>query len=167
MASRPARTFEGRPPALFLSLVVLALVATPAAVLLFARNDPDSTPLVGGILTVSMLTLAVAIVAGSHRIRLTVDATEVRIAYGSTPFRTRLPHAEIQRVEVVDLTWWSWGGWGYRGSRRLFGKAAIYLRPGPAVQFHLADETSLAVTLADAELVAHAVEQARRGQDLA
>jgi hypothetical protein len=44
-----------------------------------------------------------------------------------------------------------WGGWGYRGSRRLFRKAAVVLRAGPALRLDLADDTQLVVTVDDAE----------------
>lgn len=41
-------------------------------------------------------------------------------------------------------------GWGYRGSRRTFGRAALVLRTGPAIRLDLTDNRTFAVTVDDA-----------------
>jgi hypothetical protein len=43
-----------------------------------------------------------------------------------------------------------WGGWGYRGSRRAFGRSAVVLRGGGAIRLLLTDGTKFAVTVDDA-----------------
>ena len=43
-----------------------------------------------------------------------------------------------------------WGGWGYRGSRTAFGRAAVVLRGGDAIRLRLTGGSEFAVTVDDA-----------------
>jgi hypothetical protein len=43
------------------------------------------------------------------------------------------------------------GGWGYRGSLKLFGRAAVVLRGGEGLQLDLADDKVLTITVDNAE----------------
>jgi hypothetical protein len=65
--------------------------------------------------------------------------------------RRRIPLQEIAVANAIHLEPMAWGGWGYRGSHALTGRAAIVLRRGPAVVLDLVDGGRLAVTVDDAE----------------
>lgn len=84
-------------------------------------------------------------------IRVTVDRQGVHWAYGSLgwPART-LPLGDISRAAVVDVVPLKHGGWGYRGSLTLFGRAAIVLRGGEGIEFRLTNDKVLTITVDDA-----------------
>ncbi len=80
-----------------------------------------------------------------------MDRQGLRIEYG--PLRwpvQRIPLDEIQQAAVVDIKPGEWGGWGYRGMLRVFGKAAVVLRGGPGIVLELTGKRRLAVTVDDA-----------------
>jgi hypothetical protein len=54
---------------------------------------------------------------------------------------------EIASVRAIDLKPLQWGGWGYRGSLRFFGRAAWVLRAGEALEVRLTDGRVFAVTV--------------------
>jgi len=84
-------------------------------------------------------------------IRVSVDVRGLRIRYGLLPRPvTSVPLGDIRRVERIDLAPLEWGGWGYRGSRKAFGRAAVVLRSGDAIKLQLTDGSEFAVTVDDA-----------------
>jgi hypothetical protein len=108
---------------------------------------------------------AVLVVAGVPftTIEATVDRRGLRVRYGPLgwPVTTvRLDRIIAVRVEP-DLAPSRWGGWGYRGSLRLVGRAAIVLRRGPAIVVELERGRTLAVTVDDAAAGAAVLDQLR------
>jgi len=84
-------------------------------------------------------------------IKVTVDVRGLQIRYGVLPRPvTSVPLDDIRRAERVDLAPLQWGGWGYRGSRKAFGRAAVVLRGGDAIKLQLTDGGEFAVTVDDA-----------------
>ena len=84
-------------------------------------------------------------------IKVTVDVRGLQIRYGVLPRPvTSVPLGDIRRVERIDLAPLEWGGWGYRGSRKAFGRAAVVLRSGDAIKLQLTDGSEFAVTVDDA-----------------
>ena len=84
-------------------------------------------------------------------IKVTVDVRGLQIRYGVLPRPvTSVPLGDIRRVERIDLAPLEWGGWGYRGSRKAFGRAAVVLRGGDAIKLQLTDGGEFAVTVDDA-----------------
>ena len=84
-------------------------------------------------------------------IRVSVDTQGLRIRYGVLPWPvTSVPLDHIRRAERIDLAPLQWGGWGYRGSRKAFGRAAVVLRSGDAIKLQLTDGSEFAVTVDDA-----------------
>lgn len=63
----------------------------------------------------------------------------------------RLPLEQVESVDVIDLEPMRWGGWGYRGSLRAFGKAAWVVRSGPGLVLHLTRGRTFAVTVDQAD----------------
>ena len=84
-------------------------------------------------------------------IKVTVDVRGLQIRYGVLPRPvTSVPLDDIRRAERIDLAPLQWGGWGYRGSRKAFGRAAVVLRGGDAIKLQLTDGGEFAVTVDDA-----------------
>jgi hypothetical protein len=84
-------------------------------------------------------------------IKVTVDVRGLQIRYGVLPRPvTSVPLDDIRRAERIDLVPLQWGGWGYRGSRKAFGRAAVVLRGGDAIKLQLTDGGEFAVTVDDA-----------------
>ena len=84
-------------------------------------------------------------------ITVTVDVRGLQIRYGVLPRPvTSVPLDDIRRAERIDLAPLQWGGWGYRGSRKSFGRAAVVLRGGDAIKLQLTDGGEFAVTVDDA-----------------
>jgi len=119
----------------------LVLIAIGAVLVVSARS-------VVGALPVALL-LLVYLTFGW--IRVSVDERGLRIRYGVAPRPvTSVPLGDIRRAERIDLRPLEWGGWGYRGSRKAFRRAAVVLRGGDAIKLQLTDGTEFAVTVDDA-----------------
>jgi lysylphosphatidylglycerol synthetase-like protein (DUF2156 family) len=119
----------------------LVLVAAGAILVVAARSAVGAIP--------AALLLLVYLALGW--IRVSVDARGLRIRYGVAPWPvTSVPLDDIRRAERIDLRPLEWGGWGYRGSRRAFRRAAVVLRGGDAIKLQLTDGSEFAVTVNDA-----------------
>jgi hypothetical protein len=119
----------------------LVLIAIGAIIAVSARSVVGALP--------SVLLLLVYLASGW--IRVSVDARGLRIRYGVLPWPvTSVPLSDIRRAERIDLRALEWGGWGYRGSRKAFRRAAVVLRSGDAIKLQLTDGSEFAVTVDDA-----------------
>jgi lysylphosphatidylglycerol synthetase-like protein (DUF2156 family) len=119
----------------------LVLVAIGAVLVVSARSAVGALP----------AALLVLVYLAFGWIRVSVDARGLRIRYGLLPRPvTSVPLDDIRRAERIDLRPLEWGGWGYRGSRRAFRRAAVVLRSGDAIKLQLTDGSELAVTVDDA-----------------
>jgi hypothetical protein len=86
-----------------------------------------------------------------RQIRVTVGPIGLRVAWGPLGFpRTTIPLRNVTSASSIDVRPMEWGGWGYRGSLRLFGRAAAVLRKGPGIRVDLVGGKSFAVTIDDA-----------------
>lgn len=85
-------------------------------------------------------------------VAVTVDGGGLRVAFGPVGWPVMVvPLDQIDAVELIaDLVPMRWGGWGYRGSRAAFRRAAVVLRRGPAIGVQRRDGSYLAVTVEDA-----------------
>jgi len=103
---------------------------------------------------VPLLVVAFALTAFCP-VQVTADRRGLRIRYGWLPWpTTTIALSEIRRADAIDLRPMDWGGWGYRGSRRAMGRAAVVLRRGAAIRLDLADGSTFAVTVDDAATAA-------------
>jgi len=85
-------------------------------------------------------------------IRVVVDRHGVPLAYGALgwPKRT-IPLADIRQAVAVHVVPLARGGWGYRGSLKVFKRAAIVLRGGDGLELTLAGDRVLTITVDGAE----------------
>jgi hypothetical protein len=86
------------------------------------------------------------------RIEASVNAEGLKVFYGVFGWpRQRLALERMVRAESIELMPLSHGGWGYRGSLTLFGRAALVVRAGPALSLELTAGKRFVVTVDDAE----------------
>jgi hypothetical protein len=119
----------------------LVLIAIGAVIVISARSAAGALP--------SAVLLLVYLAFGW--IKVNIDVRGLRIRYGLLPWPvTSVPLDHIRRAERIDLAPLQWGGWGYRGSRKAFGRAAVVLRGGDAIKLQLTDGSEFAVTVDNA-----------------
>ena len=110
-----------------------------------------------GVLTLhwlfGVLFLVVGLVGVSlASIGVTADHRGLIVSYGPWRWpRTHIGLDRIERASSIDVKPMSHGGWGYRGSMALFGKAAVVIRSGPGIQLDLTNGKSFVVTVDDAD----------------
>ncbi len=81
-----------------------------------------------------------------------VDRRGLSVRYGPLPWPvSRIPLSSIEEANAMDVRPMEHGGWGYRGSRKLFGKAAVVVRGGEGIRLALRDGTEFVVTVDDAD----------------
>jgi hypothetical protein len=107
----------------------------------------------GGSASTGFVVLAVGLALVSFMsVDVAVNDNGVRVRAGAI----RWPHVqlgldEIEAARTVDLKPTRSGGWGYRGSLRLFHRAAWVLRAGPALELDLTGGRRFTVTVDDAD----------------
>jgi hypothetical protein len=99
-----------------------------------------------------VVSLALAFLAASvgwvASLRVTVGVHGVRVRSGVSPWPSvHLPLATIAASTAIKVRPREWGGWGYRGSLRLFRRAAWVLRRGPGLRVDLRDGRTFVVTV--------------------
>jgi hypothetical protein len=87
----------------------------------------------------------------SITVEISRDALTVRYYGGARWPATRIPLSEVREVAVVEVNPSASGGWGYRGSLRLFGRAAVILRRGPGLRLLLDGGRRFLVTVDNPE----------------
>jgi hypothetical protein len=84
-----------------------------------------------------------------------IDGSGLVVRSGSLHWpRVRIPLHRIAAGSAIDLRPTAWGGWGYRGSLRLLGRAAWVLRSGEGLEVELRDGTRFAVSVDNADQAA-------------
>ncbi|MFK8000681.1 MAG: DUF1648 domain-containing protein [Polyangiales bacterium] len=85
------------------------------------------------------------------RVTVSIDEAGMHIAYGPLSFpRQTIPLRDVVLAEPVDVRPMAYGGWGYRGSLQVVGKAALVLRAGVGIKLSLAHAKTFVVTVDDA-----------------
>jgi hypothetical protein len=86
-------------------------------------------------------------------IRLIADRHGIHMSYGAFGWPARrIPLADIRQASSVHVVPMQRGGWGYRGSLKLMGKASIVLRGGEGLQLNLVGDRVLTITVDDSEM---------------
>lgn len=105
-----------------------------------------------GVVAGTAVLLAGAAVAMFATIQVTADRRGLIVTYGPGRWpRTTIGLDRITHAEVIDVRPMHHGGWGYRGSVRVFGRAAVVVRAGEGIQLDLVDGKRFVVTVDDAE----------------
>jgi hypothetical protein len=127
-----------------IALFVIGLFTTVAQ---SATSMPTPALIIG--YGVPMVLVLVAIGATSIVVRVKNDAAgpALEIAYAFDLFHQRFSAADIERASAVSLSFVEMGGWGYRGSLRLFKYAALATRRGQALELHLVGRKRFVVTV--------------------
>ncbi len=90
---------------------------------------------------------------GSFRVQ--ADRTGLATRSAFLGFRlVKIPIEDIRRATILDVEPMKWGGWGYRGSLKLAGSAALVMRRGPGMHVELSDDRVFVVTLDDPKTAA-------------
>jgi hypothetical protein len=105
--------------------------------------------------------LALAVFELFARIRVTISERTLLIRYGYIGWLCqRVALERVASARAVELSPLAHGGWGYRGSLRLFGRASCVVRGGPALELTLERGRRFSVTLDDADSAARWVNAA-------
>jgi hypothetical protein len=92
------------------------------------------------------------------KVRVRVDTRELVIRYGYVGWlRQRIAVARIATARAFRLEPVEHGGWGYRGSVRFFGRAAVVVRAGDALALELEEGRRLSITVDGAETAAQRI----------
>jgi hypothetical protein len=142
---------HGRTMVVLAVLLMAAAVGMAPAVLV---ND-EATPVIVSSLVV---TVCAAFVLGFATVEVTIDDAGLHARTAPVAFyRQTIPIADIEAVRMVDHRTAGWGiaaGWGYRGSLRLFRRAAWVVRSGPALELDLRGRRRFTITVDDAATAA-------------
>lgn len=107
-----------------------------------------------------LIALAGVLVLALIEIHVELTGDAVRVRY-SGPLRwpsTKIRLADVSTVEAIHIDPMRYGGWGYRGSLRLFRRAAVNLRRGPGLRFELRDGRVFVVTVDEPEAAVALIE---------
>ena len=85
-----------------------------------------------------------------ERLQVRIDERGLHAATGWGWPQGALPAAGHRAGSVLDVRPMQWGGWGYRGSVRLFHQAAWVLHRGPGIRLDLTESRVFVVTVDDA-----------------
>jgi len=137
----------------WMPLVMVLLLGQGVAVSVLLGDAPAPAPYLN-LVHVLML----ALLELFAKVHVDVDQREIRIRYGYIGWLTqRVALARVVAARAFQLRPLEHGGWGYRGSVRLFGRAAVIVRGGPALGLELADGKRLSVTVDDADTAARVI----------
>ena len=105
----------------------------------------------GIVLSLSLLAIALLMMALSS-VAVSIDRRGLSVRYGPFPWPvSKIPLTAIEVADALDVRPMAHGGWGYRGSRKFFGKAAVVIRGGEGIRLRLRDGTEFVVTVDDAD----------------
>jgi Protein of unknown function (DUF1648) len=125
--------------------LIAGLVCGVGAVFSAIRPVDGAAMLLPGLLVFLGLTF---VVMSSVSVR--ADDGGLHLAYGPMHWpRQRIVLSRIAAAEAIDLRPTQWGGWGYRGSLRIFKRAAVVLRGGPGLRLDLRNGARFAVSIDD------------------
>ncbi len=134
-----------------------ALLGSIAAVVLAGVIVAAAGSVGAGLIVVGLTAFLLAGLVSS-RVEIGPDGLEVRSGVYSF-VRVRLPLGRIRHAEAIDVNPWRWGGWGYRGSVRVFKRAAWILRKGEGIKVDLVGGGWFVVSVDDAAGGAAALSQ--------
>lgn len=115
----------------------------------------------GLILPAVIALLATIPITAFTKIRVTCSDRGLTIKYGALRWPTQtIALDRIDKASAIDVNPVQWGGWGYRGSLRLFKRAAVNLRKGPGIRLDLKRGRTFVVTVDEPALGVNVLNQA-------
>jgi hypothetical protein len=137
------------------ALGIAAAVIAPLLGSSTARSSFAGAGLAAG--TVAALVISLLFTRARIQAVQTPRGTDLVILYGPTGWpRQRFAASAIESVSCEDdIQPRQWGGWGYRGSLRLFRRAGLISRRGEGIVVKMRTGAVLAITLDDAAAFAH------------
>jgi hypothetical protein len=95
--------------------------------------------------------LVALVVEHVSAIRVVVNDQRLVVRYGRLGWvRQSIALRRVLCASSFDLAPMAHGGWGYRGSLRIFGRASVVVRGGPALRLELENGRVLQITVDDA-----------------
>jgi hypothetical protein len=92
------------------------------------------------------------------KVHVDVGTREIGIRYGYLGWlRQRIALERVREAHAVRLEPLEHGGWGYRGSVRLFGRAAVVIRGGLGLRLELESNKHFSITVDDAQNAARLI----------
>lgn len=151
-----ARLWSGQASNGWFPLLAVLLLGHGAATGALLAKTSDAAPLLN-----LAHVLALAVFELFARVRVTISERGLLIRYGYIGWLCqRVSLERVASARAFDLRPLEHGGWGYRGSLRLFGRAACVVRGGRALELTLERGRRFAVTLDDADSAARWVNAA-------
>ncbi len=128
-------------------VLAIAAILLGAAVISMLLAVPPVTAIV---------LFATAILAAAFsEVRVQVGEAGVVIAFGAWHFpRMTMPLSRISEARAIEVRPMANGGWGYRGSLSMTGRAAVVVRRGEGMELRVDGTKTLVVTVDDAQTAA-------------
>lgn len=130
--------------------VAAAIVTAIAGVLVLVAGGHGASDARLVVIASTAAVLALAFVAFAE-VGVRIDASGVSIGFGPWRWpRMRVRIARIAAARAIDVAPMANGGWGYRGSLAIFGKAAVVVRRGEGMELTVDGDRKLVITVDDA-----------------
>jgi hypothetical protein len=155
-----------RTKGLALALAIVGGVVAVIETLVMSLSSGSSAPVITVIIVGFVLVLMALLFVGSLRIIVRVldgsTGRTLEILYGPGPMVCqRFTPEQILGASAQQLSFAQMGGWGYRGSLRLFRYAALSTRRGDALLVNLRGGRRFVVTVDEPDAFAHALNTGR------
>jgi len=115
--------------------------------------------ILGDLVAAIALVIGSALLAPFRRIIVEINAKRLRVDFAAPywhPLDLRID--QIARASAMEIRPWRHGGWGYRGSLRLFKRLAVILRRGPGIRLDLVGGGWVMITVDDPEAAVAALQ---------
>lgn len=131
-------------------LMLVAVVIVNVAVVLPSASA--SVPLVGTIVGYGVVLLLLVIIAMFALVEVVVtersDGPALEVRYGPRGIiRQVFVHSRISAAQAKSMGFMEMGGWGYRGSLKVLGRAALATRRGDALVLQIDQKKVFIVTV--------------------
>jgi hypothetical protein len=153
MSTRAAPSWSGTAQNPWMPLILVMVLGQGAVVtLIFGKTLANAAYLNLAHIAVLVLLELFA------KVHVDVGTSEIGIRYGYLGWlRQRIALDRVRAAHAVRLEPFEHGGWGYRGSVRLFGRAAVVIRGGLALRLDLESDKHFSITVDDAQNAARLI----------
>ncbi len=141
---------SGWPMLLAVPMTLIGVAWTVGA--LFGMTDSVGLGGALGVLVGLSLIIGGLAALAFSTILVSIDRRGLTVNYGMLPWpRSHVDLDAIESAHAIEVKPMEHGGWGYRGSRKVFGKAAVVIRGGEGIRLGLKDGNEFVVTVDDAD----------------